>query len=233
MKPIIAVTALYDEERDSLWMLPGYFDGITRAGGIPLMLPLNVPPEDAEALLMRCDGLLITGGQDTQPQIYGEQNRGKSVCCAARDELETVLLHRALEADVPVLGICRGIQFINAALGGTLYQDLLDEHPSEVCHAMQPPYDRGVHRVNIKEGTPLHQLLQTKSLLVNSYHHQAVKQPAPSLEVMAVSEDGLVEAVCRRDKHFFWAVQWHPELWAHSSREQQAIFDAFLNACRG
>lgn len=232
MKPVIAVTALYDDEKESLWMLPGYFDGITRAGGIPVMLPLHAEQEDAAELLRTFDGLLITGGHDTMPQTYGAEDSGKCTVCAARDKMESVLLESALRMDLPVLGICRGIQFINAALGGTLYQDLPSERPSEISHAMQPPYDRGVHQVTVLPNTPLYELLKTETLSVNSYHHQAVRELAPSLEVMAVSEDGLIEAVCRRDKRFVWAVQWHPEFWGHSSREQQAIFDAFLRACR-
>ncbi|MGN1031613.1 MAG: gamma-glutamyl-gamma-aminobutyrate hydrolase family protein [Butyricicoccaceae bacterium] len=231
MKPIIAVTALYDDDKDSLWMLPGYFDGITRAGGIPVMLPLYAEREDVPALLSRFDGLLIAGGHDTMPQTYGAENRGKSIPCAARDAIESELLRCALEHDVPVLGICRGIQFMNAALGGTLYQDLPSERPSPVSHIMKPPYDRGVHQVRILPDTPLYELLHTETLSVNSYHHQAVRDLAPSLEIMAVAEDGLVEAVYRRDQRFVWAVQWHPEFWAHHSREQQTIFDAFVSAC--
>ena len=106
--------------------------------------------------------------------------------------MEQALLHLALERDLPVLGICRGIQFLNAVLGGTLYQDLPTEHPSQTQHHMTPPYDRAVHTVTIQPGTPLAELLGTEHIGVNSYHHQAVKTLAPCLTEMAWSEDGLI-----------------------------------------
>lgn len=233
-KPIIGVTPLFDQGRDSYWMLPGYLEGLEQAGAIPIVLPLPEELEDLTQLISLCDGLLFTGGQDVSPELYGETP--KVACgelCPARDRMEQALLHLALEQDLPVLGICRGIQFLNAALGGTLYQDLPTEHPSQTQHHMTPPYDRAVHTVTLRSGTPLAKLLGVERMGVNSYHHQAVKTTAPGLREMARSEDGLVEAVCLPEKRFVWAVQWHPEFSFRTDEHSRKIFAAFVAAAEG
>ena len=232
-KPIIGVTPLFDRERDSYWMLPGYLEGLEQAGAIPIVLPLPEDLDDLPQLVSLCDGLLFTGGQDVSPALYGETP--KPTCgevYPARDRMEQALLHLALERDLPVLGICRGIQFLNAVLGGTLYQDLPTEHPSQTQHHMTPPYDRAVHTVTLQPGTPLAELLGTEHIGVNSYHHQAVKTLAPCLTEMAWSEDGLIEAVCLPEKRFVWAVQWHPEFSFRVNEDSRKIFGAFVAAAK-
>ena len=233
-KPIIGVTPLFDRGRDSYWMLPGYLEGLEQAGAVPIVLPLPEALDDLPQLVSLCDGLLFTGGQDVSPALYGETP--KATCgeiCPARDRVEQVLLHLALERDLPVLGICRGIQFLNATLGGTLYQDLPTEHPSQTQHHMTPPYDRAVHTVTLQPGTPLAELLGEEHIGVNSYHHQAVKTLAPCLTEMAWSEDGLIEAVCLPEKRFVWAVQWHPEFSFRVDEHSRKIFGAFVAAAKG
>lgn len=233
-KPIIGVTPLFDRERDSYWMLPGYLEGLEQAGAIPIVLPLPEDLDDLPQLVSLCDGLLFTGGQDVSPALYGETP--KPTCgeiCPARDWMEQALLHLALERDLPVLGICRGIQFLNAVLGGTLYQDLPTEHPSQTQNHMTPPYHRAVHTVTLQPGTPLAELLGTEHIGVNSYHHQAVKTLAPCLTEMAWSEDGLIEAVCLPEKRFVWAVQWHPEFSFRVNEDSRKIFGAFVAAAKG
>ena len=230
-KPIIGVTPLWDEEKNSYWMLPGYLEGLEEAGAIPVILPLAVDGADIAQLVSLCDGFLFTGGQDVSPELYGEVM--KPTCgemCPARDTLERELLRQALERDKPILGICRGIQFLNVALGGTLYQDLPTEHPSEISHSMKPPYDRAVHTVRILPGTPLATLLGKTELGVNSYHHQAIKELAPGLVEMARSTDDLIEAVYLPGKTFVWAVQWHPELSFRTDEDSRKIFGAFVGA---
>ncbi|WP_022762117.1 gamma-glutamyl-gamma-aminobutyrate hydrolase family protein [Butyrivibrio sp. AD3002] len=231
-KPIIGISPLFDDEKDSLWMLPGYMDGITQAGGIPIMLPLTSDKETIRQLLDTVDGILLTGGQDVSPEIYGEEKLDNSVVCyEARDGMEKELLGQALEKDIPILGICRGIQFLNAYLGGSLYQDLGKQHPSETEHHQKPPYDVPVHEVNIIEGSGLHKLIQSDRISVNSYHHQAVKKVADALNVMAVSEDGLTEAVELPGKRFVWALQWHPEFSYKKDDNSRRIFKEFVSRC--
>ena len=229
-KKWIAVVPLWDEEKHSLWMLPNYLEGIRDSGGVPVILPLDVPAEDAMGILERCDGLLMTGGQDVSPVLYGEEK--KDTCgelCRARDTLEQALYRRAVELDKAVLGICRGIQMINVLEGGTLYQDLPTEHPSQVEHHGQPPYDQVIHGVQLCG--PLESLLGTRCLGVNSYHHQGIRNLGKNLEKMAWAEDGIVEAVRRRDRRFVWAVQWHPEFSFRSDANSRKIFRAFVDHC--
>ena len=231
-KPVIGVVPLYDDEKESLWMLPGYMDGITEAGGIPIMLPLTADKDVIRQLLDTVDGILLTGGHDVSPEIYGEEKLDDSVVCnSARDIMEKELLEQALEKDVPVLGICRGIQFINAYLGGTLYQDLGKQHPSDIEHHQKPPYDVPAHEVRVLTDTGLHRLLNADKISVNSYHHQAIKEASDALKVMAVSEDGLTEAVELPGKKFVWALQWHPEYSYKTDDNSRLIFKEFVDHC--
>ena len=230
MKPIIGIVPLVDEEKDSFWMLPGYMDGITEAGGIPVMLPLTDDEGTIKQLLDGIHGILLTGGHDVHPSVYGEEPSPKcGTACRERDAMESILLRNALERDIPVLGICRGIQFLNAYLGGTLYQDLPTEHPSDTEHHQSPPYDIPAHKVTIVDNSGLSRLLIKDSLSVNSYHHQAVKEKADSLKTMAVSEDGLIEAVEMPGKKFVWAVQWHPEFSFRTDEDSRKIFKEFIS----
>lgn len=233
MKPLIGVMPLVDDEKESLWMLPGYMDGITEAGGIPIMLPLTADIDDIKQLIDTCDGLLFTGGHDVSPDIYnGSPDNDTVVSCAMRDKMESIAFDLAVEKDMPILGICRGIQFINAVLGGTLYQDLPTEHPSDIDHHQNPPYDIPIHNVRIMKYSPLYELLQKEELEVNSYHHQAIKDLSPELVAMAYSPDGLVEAVYKPDNRFVWALQWHPEFSHKSDENSKKIFGLFVSYMR-
>ena len=198
-----------------------------------MIFPLTEDKEELEQLCSLCNGFLITGGQDVDPAIYRETlipQMGE--ICTVLDQMERQVLEYVIKEDKAVLGICRGIQYLNAMLGGSLYQDLNVQHPSKTEHHMEPPYDRVIHQVQIIDGTPLHQLLQVIELGVNSYHHQAVKTLAPSLTVMAESEDGLVEAVYMPKKNYVWAVQWHPELSYQTDKYSRKIFESFVAACK-
>lgn len=232
-RPLIGVVPLVDTEKESYWMLPGYMKGIEQAGGVPVMLPLTSDGEALGQLADALDGFLFTGGQDVSPSVYhAPRSELCGECCPMRDGMETLLLSLALERDKPVLGICRGIQFINAALGGSLYQDLPAEHPSGVRHHQSPPYDRPAHTVSLTADTPLRRLLEKDVLSVNSYHHQAVKALAPKLRPMAYSEDGLVEAVWLPTARFVWAVQWHPEFSYLTDADSRKILGHFVEASR-
>ncbi|MBR1710972.1 MAG: gamma-glutamyl-gamma-aminobutyrate hydrolase family protein [Clostridia bacterium] len=232
MKPLIGLIPLVDDERESLWMLPGYMDGIRTSGGLPIMLPLTDHPAEILQLLGTCNGFLFTGGHDVSPEIYGETRRKEcGICSPQRDRMELLLLEYAMKKNKPILGICRGIQLINAALGGTLWQDLPTEHPSKTQHHQHPPYDKPIHEVNLCPNTPLADLLGRSSLSVNSYHHQAIRDLAHALRPMAIAPDGLIEAIWHPETTFLWAVQWHPEFAYKTDEASQAIFKAFVRAC--
>lgn len=230
-KPLVGVVPLVDEGRESYWMLPGYFEGLRNAGALPVMLPLTAEKEELEQLVETMDGFLLTGGHDVDPALYGEKPLPQcGQPCTQRDEMESQLVKMALAKDKPMLGICRGIQFLNAVLGGTLYQDLPTQRPSELRHQQTPPYDQPIHSVDLVPGQPLAELLGTSELAVNSYHHQGVKDLAPGLEIMARAKDGLVEGIRVPDKKFVWAVQWHPEFSWKTQEASRKIFSAFVKA---
>lgn len=230
-RPNLAVVPLVDRQRQSYWMLPGYLLGLEQAGGLPVMLPLTEDRTAIAAFAAQYDGFLFPGGQDVCPRLYGEEPSPQcGEQCPARDTMEQALLHAALRLDKPVLGICRGLQLMNVLLGGTLWQDLPTGCPSPVCHCQRPPYDRPVHTVTLCPGTPLHALLRTDTLPVNSYHHQGVRRLAPALRAMALAEDGLVEAAYLPQARFAWAVQWHPEFSHETDAASRALLRAFVEA---
>ena len=231
-KTIVGVMPLWDDSKNSMWMLPGYFDGITQAGGIPIMLPITSDESELEQLSLLCDGFLFTGGHDVSPKLYNEAPLECVFSCEERDKMEEKILRKALEKDKSVLGICRGIQFINVAFGGSLYQDIPTQYSSKINHHQSAPYDVPIHSVNIVKDSPLYNCLRTEKLEVNSYHHQAVKDIAPTLEAMAISEDGLIEALYMPSHRFLWAVQWHPEFSFQSDNYSMNIFNAFVDSMK-
>jgi putative glutamine amidotransferase len=233
-KPLIGVVPLWDEQKSRLWMRPGYMDGIIQAGGLPLMLPLTTDEETVRQLAGLCAGFLFTGGPDVSPSFYGADPL--PCCgpvCGERDEMEKHLFSiGVLRQNKNAFGICRGIQLFNVFLGGTLYQDIPSQFPqSTLSHWQEPPYDRPIHRVIIEPGSPLHGLLGTNTLAVNSHHHQGIAELSPRLTPMARTEDGLIEAVFMKDRAFVWAVQWHPE-WLLSEESSRNLFGRFVDSCR-
>lgn len=217
LNPIIGVTPLWDDERKSIWMLPDYLDGIKAAGGIPVVLPLEMSEKDADRIVETCDGFLFTGGQDVGS-------------CPERDKLETLLLSKALPSDKTILGICRGLQFINVFLGGTLWQDLPSQHPTEITHRQGKPYNAPTHKVMLNGD--LKKLLGKDTIDVNTLHHQAIKDLGDSLTPMAVAPDGIIEAFQMVGKHFVWGVQWHPEYMFKTGPDSLAIFAHFIHHCK-
>lgn len=230
-KPIIGLVPLVDAGRDSYWMLPGYMEGIQAAGGLPIILPLD-SEEDVSELVSLCGGILFPGGHDVSPELYGETRLPEcGETCPQRDRLEVPLLREAMAQNKSILGICRGLQLISTALGGTLYQDLPTCRPTDCEHHMAAPYDRTEHTVRLPEGSPLRELLQAAEVGVNSCHHQGIKTLPPCLRMMAEAPDGLVEAVYAPESRFLWAVQWHPEFSRKKDPNSQKIFDAFVKSC--
>ena len=228
MRPMIAVAPL---TAGGWRMTRPYLHCLEQAGGAPIVLPLTDNPEVLDVILKDCSGLVITGGQDVAPRHYGQQPIPE---CGPADEdldrMERMLFDWALKRDVPILAVCRGIQYLNVYLGGTLYQDLPVQNPSDVNHSQQPPYHVPVHAVTVEEGSFLANLTGAGELMVNSFHHQAVHQVAPGLTVDALSPDGIVEAVHMEGKPFVLGLQWHPEFFPEEPWAQ-GIFNGFIRAC--
>lgn len=231
-RPIIGVIPLIDYERKSYWMIPGYMKGLQDFGAIPMMLPIIDNISAAESAVRACNGILFTGGQDVDPAVYLKK---KTPLCGEvspeRDLMERLILEQSMAADKPVLGICRGIQFINAALGGTLWQDIPRQLHSEVEHSQKPPYNLPAHEVTICADAPLRTLLRQERISVNSYHHQGIRGLSPMLKPMAYAPDGLVEAIYSPKHYFLWAVQWHPELSYTTDENSRKILRAFVERC--
>lgn len=203
-----------------------YMESLARAGAGMCWVELS-DPEQAVQDALTCDGLLLPGGGDMDPKFYGQE---RIPACGEpnllRDAAEPLLLRAFLAADKPVLGICRGIQVMNAVLGGDLYQDI---KPFE--HLPHNGHWAKVHTVTVRRGTLLSRILGQDTVLVNSQHHQAVDRVAPGFTLAALSEDGIVEAIEKPDAGFCLGVQWHPEWLSDADPAMQGLFDAFVNAC--
>lgn len=228
-KPIIGVMPLWDGKMKSVWIHSGYIDGVIRAGGVPVLLPMTEDEEVFCEALAVCDGFLITGGQDVSPALYGESEKTDNIdTCLLRDKLETLGIQTALERDIALLGICRGLQFLNVSLGGTLYQDIPSEVESPLVHLHTPPEAPVTHDVVIEPDTPLSALLRVERIHVNSFHHQGVRELSPMLKCMARAADGVLEAAYMPGKRFVWGVQWHPEMSFRTDENSVKIFKAFV-----
>ena len=231
-RPLIGVLPLWDGKNGCCWMRPGYMDGLLRAGALPVMLPLDAEEDLLRTACRRCDGFLFTGGPDLSPALYRETPRPETgPASLARDALELLLIRLALAEDLPVLGICRGLQLLNVALGGTLYQDLPSQYPGRLQHKITDFQPAPTHLITPIVGSPLAALLGIDPQRVNTRHHQGIRELAPSLRPMAVAEDGLIEGVWKPEQRFVWAVQWHPELMLDEP-SSEALFRRFVEACR-
>ncbi len=233
--PIIGVVPRYDFEWTGLAVSDGYLSGLLETGAVPVVLPLTNDPNHIKHIVNTCDGFLIPGGQDINPDRYGARREPHTHRSAtSRDAMEQALILAAVEADKPILGICRGMQSLNVALGGTLNQDIqrMGALPAE-GHVQRRPFDMPAHMVDIVEGTKLAQIVGAPRLGVNTIHHQAVAQLGKGLVVSAISpEDGVIEGIELPDARFVVGVQWHPEHMWRTRPHSKRIFSAFVEACR-
>ena len=205
---------------------------IEKSGGLPLVLPYIESEEIIDAFVDSCDGFLFTGGADVEPEYYGEEK--KDTCGEtepSRDKLEFAVLKKVLEKNKPILGICRGLQLINVAMGGTLYQDIPTECGSDIRHVQTEDKYAPSHPIFVENNTPLFHLVGKEIMTGNSFHHQAIKTLADGLKVMAKSHDGMIEGVYATDKKYLCAYQWHPER-LYSFDDNKILFDDFINTCK-
>ncbi len=232
MLPIIGVTMRVDAKTVNI--NKDYHQAIIQAGGIPLSIPFIQDEAALCQIVSLCDGLMLSGGEDIDPEIYGEEPHPKLLeIIPERDNLEIRVLHLFLAKDKPIFAICRGCQVLNAALGGDLFQDLPSQKKSHVNHDQKAPRGYPFHSVKIKQKSLLFQILKTEQIKVNSYHHQAAKNVILPLVATAWAADGVIEAIESMTHSFVLGVQWHPEGMAivHDSHAKQ-LFSAFIEICK-
>jgi putative glutamine amidotransferase len=209
-----------------------YVRAVSSAGAIPTLIPLGLDEETLDQLLARLDGIVFTGGGDVAPERYGSRPHPLvDEVDPDRDRTEVHLVQRTLDQGLPFLGICRGLQVINVALGGTLYEDILDQRPGSLKHQYYPNWPRNylAHSVQVEPGSRLRQLLGQSSVQVNSLHHQGIRDLAAPLKAAAFAPDGLIEAFELAEHPFGLAVQWHPE-WLQEHPPMQTLFRQFVRA---
>jgi len=234
-QPLIALVATRQThpKRAPTYEIPqAYLDAILTAGGLPILLPTSLPLTALPELVNRFDGFVLSGGGDVDPALYsGHLDATVHSIDPERDAFERALIPLVLQADKPLLAICRGVQILNVALGGSLYEDIPSALPEALRHDWYPdiPRDYLAHTVEIEQGSRLAEILGTRKLRTNSLHHQAIRQPAPALEVVAYAEDGVIEAVELPRKRFAIGVQWHPECLPEEPAMQK-LFLEFVNA---
>ncbi len=230
--PIGLVVTLEDENDSVINPKP-----IEAAGGTPLLLPYCDKAETIESLLDLVGGLLLAGGRDVAPEFYEEPPHPKlGEVEPLRDRVELGIVARALKRDMPILGVCRGIQTLNVAAGGTLYQDIPSFVPTDIEHsnpwdsALDPENPQQHHAIEIDPSSRLFEIVESKSLVVNSYHHQSVRDLAPGFKVSARCRDGIVEAIESLKHGFVLGIQCHIELLWDKDPRWLALYEAFVKS---
>ncbi len=230
-RPLIGLTTSMNDLATETRTKTSYLNAIIDAGGLPVVLPYDVGADGADLVFEEfgLDGILFSGGADVDPVRYGETITADNVSvCEKRDAFELELARRAIVTQIPILGICRGIQLLNVSLGGTLWQDI-------PRHQQKEPADQCTHEVKVVGGTALRALSASDVIPVNTFHHQAVKDVAKGFCACAFSAaDGIVEAIepIEKTNRFFLAVQWHPERFYRTDPSARALFEAFVAAAK-
>jgi putative glutamine amidotransferase len=227
-KPIIGIPAKYHEPSETMGQVRHYLDAVFAAGGLPLIIPAVDSPSEVMQLIQKLDGILLPGSStDVDPVRYGAQPHPKiGKMYPERDALDFALLEHAEGADIPVLGICFGIQSLNVFRGGTLVQDIPSVMPDAVAHSDSK------HSVHLHQGSSLAGFAGVADVEVNSFHHQSIERPGSNLRVVATAPDGVIEAVEDTGRKFVIGVQWHPERGWKDSPFAQKLFAAFIQAAR-
>lgn len=236
--PLIGVTASYLAAEGSraaqFTVSEAYLKAVITAGGLPVIIPPAFSGQSLSELFARLDGILFTGGGDIDPRLFAGLPHPRVYGIEPeRDTLEIELVQMAAEQDKPFLGICRGIQVVNVALGGSLFTDIADQHSEQIKHDNFPgvPREHLAHTVSVEAGSRLAGILGSQQASVNSLHHQGLQQLAPALRATACAPDQLIEAVELPNHRFGLAVQWHPE-WLQSDPAQRALFRALVEAAQ-
>ncbi|UCG25958.1 MAG: gamma-glutamyl-gamma-aminobutyrate hydrolase family protein [Chloroflexota bacterium] len=237
-RPIIASTVYrksIPQRRpiDVYGLMPSYSEAISKAGGIPLLIPLGLSEDDLTIIMERVDGVILPGGGDVAPERYnGRGHESVYGVDLERDRTELFVARAAVTRQKPFLAICRGIQVLNVALGGTLWYDICSQVPDAIDHDASDdrPRNHLAHVVAVRRHSLLAKHMGKQESWVNSYHHQAIRELAPDLEVTATAPDGVIEAVELAEHPFAVGVQWHPENLVHDDTGMHGLFAGLVKA---
>lgn len=219
--------------RERCAVIHDYIEAIRIVGGIPLVLPIIEGEGLIQQQMQLIDGLVLSGGYDISPLFYKEEpKRGLEAIRPDRDLYEIQLLHSARESQKPILGICRGLQMLNVAFGGTLYQDIGMALPLALQHQQKAKPEEATHSVSLVPNTQLQHIMEEDVIFTNSFHHQAVKDIAPGFVVNAQAKDRVIEGIESEDELFILGVQWHPEVMFGKHPKMLKLFHAFVEAAK-
>jgi putative glutamine amidotransferase len=238
-KPFIGITCDYmmSEKEISLgqeryFASKDFIDAVVDSGGVPVLIPILNSEEDMLKIMDTLDGIILSGGFDVNPIFYGEEpTKHVGFTYTPRDLCELFIVKAAIEKDMPMLGISRGQQIMTVAFGGKLYQDISDNDESYINHFQRASITDIGHYVNLIPGTRLHKIFDTDKVLVNSFHHQAVRELPKNFVISAISADGIIEAIEHKSKPIT-AVQWHPEIMIRKHPVMLKIFEGFIKDCK-
>lgn len=232
MKPIIGITTYIGDRKPYYSVSGNYVDSVVMAGGIPVCIPVISNEEDFDRYIGLVDGIIFTGGNDVSPLSYGENPISQvNNVSSIRDDYETSLFKRAYAGRIPVLGICRGNQLINVALGGSLYQDINAQVPGSLGHSPDGiSVDELYHSIKIEKDSRLHNIFNDENIFVNSFHHQSIKRLGDGLVISAMSEDGIIEGIESTKAGFLIGIQSHPECLTKRYSRFLSPFEALVKA---
>jgi putative glutamine amidotransferase len=237
MRPVIGIPCQADFREGSKRPIYGnnrtYVHAVEDAGGLPILIPMLRDLHNLEDLLPRLDGILFSGGIDMQPSLYGEQKLVQTDDFdPLLDEFEITVANWALQEDIPILGVCRGMQLLNVVLGGNLYQDIASQRADSLEHRRRDlPRTALTHAVSIEAGSLMEQVLGTNQVRINSLHHQAVKEPGKGVRISGRADDGIAELLEVPGHRFLLAIQGHPEEIYGQVEPFSKLFKAFVQAC--
>lgn len=234
-KPIIGITGAYVKHNDymeGVYVHHDYHKSVAANGGIPIVLPY-INPEMAIEVMSLCDGIILSGGEDVDPQFYGQDPHLKlGPTVPERDLAEIAIVKNAIQNNIPLLAICRGVQILNVALGGTLIQDIPSQKKAPIQHTQKIDRSRDTHWVTISKDSKLFQVIGSERIRVNSLHHQAIDNVASNLRIVAQAADGIIEAVEPiHPTTFMVGVQWHPESMSSTNESMNNLFGEFIKSC--
>lgn len=233
MQPLIGITCSYDQKEGRFFLPEAYTQAVIKAGGVPVIMPGAGEIKTAGPYLKAVRGLVLAGGGDVDPAYFQEEPMpGLGEITPDRDRFEILLIKAALRQRLPILAICRGIQILNVACGGSLFQHIPAQIKTPIKHSQAAPRWHPTHRIFIDKASRLAEILGAGTVPVNSFHHQAVKDIAPGFRISAISSDGVIEAIEHPGYRFVIGVQWHPEGMVSRDAKSRSLMGAFIASAK-